>query len=177
MAKCPVCGTRKAKRKCLVTDQGEICSLCCGQTRQESSCAGCVFYQAPIRKYTDVPAFSVSDMDMREDLQKYSSAIENAIFRFDLATEHTIRDEVPIRIYERLLDKYHFGDESSASDDELVNSGIQYVEEAIQLLLSQADRSTLVKILSILRHIAQRRTRGRREYLQVVGTYAKAVLL
>ena len=177
MAKCPVCGTRKAKRKCLVTDSLEICSLCCGQTRQESSCATCAFYQAPIRKYTDVPAFSVSDMDTRGDLQKYSSAIENAIFRFDLDTERTVRDEVPIRVYERLLDKYHFGDESSASDDEQVNSGIQYVEKAIQLLLPQVDRSTLVKILSILRHIAQRRTRGRREYLQVVETYAKAVLL
>ena len=62
MAKCPVCNSRKGKRKCLIADSS-ICSLCCGNTRTAETCANCVFYQKPRRKYSEVPAYTVSEMD------------------------------------------------------------------------------------------------------------------
>ena len=59
MAKCPICNSRKGKRKCLISDSF-ICSLCCGNIRKAETCLGCTFYQKPKRKYNEVPGiFSI----------------------------------------------------------------------------------------------------------------------
>ncbi len=174
MAKCPVCGSRKAKRKCLITDTHEICSLCCGQTRQESTCSECPHYKPPEsrRNYADVPAFTTHEMDMNHHLQNCARVIENAVAELDADSGLFIKDAVPIRVYELLIDKYHFGDEKLPVDNGAEEQCLLRVNEAIKRNRSLFDYETLVKVLSVLRFIAKRRTRGGREYLQVVKNFA-----
>ena len=173
MAKCPVCSSRKAKRRCLITDSHEICSLCCGRVRQESTCSECVWWQPPVvrRDYGSVPAFTVGEMDARQELQDHARVIESAIAAFDRDAGNTLRDEVPIRIYERLLDEHHFGEPGPASDDEVLERGLQELRGVIARAFAREDPLTLVKTLGVLRFIARRRTRGRREYLEVVHRF------
>lgn len=89
MAKCPICSSRKGKRKCLIAD-ALICSQCCGDTRTEEVCLACVFYQKPKRKYSEVPAYSVSEMDHNMDLQGYGNAIEGALCSYDIENEESL---------------------------------------------------------------------------------------
>jgi len=58
---CPLCGKRKAQRRCLRQNNLEICSLCCGQIRTET-CTGCSYYTAA-QKYraTRSPSAIVPD--------------------------------------------------------------------------------------------------------------------
>src|SRR5688500_2331145 len=42
---CPLCGERKAQRRCMRQNNAEICSLCCAEIRTES-CTGCSYYAA-----------------------------------------------------------------------------------------------------------------------------------
>ncbi len=173
MAKCPVCNSRKAKRKCLITAEEWICSLCCGTTRQEETCSGCSYYQPPQmrRKYREGPSYTTMQMEASDELQSYSFAIEGAVGAFDQQTGRMMRDDVPIRIFELLLDKYHFKDEKLTFDNELLEDGFNYVESVIENDLTQLDRGELVKILGVLHFIAKRRTRGRREYLAIVEEF------
>ena len=173
MAKCPVCHSKKAKRQCLVTAEGQICSLCCGETRKEETCAGCPYYQPPQvrRKYNAVPSYTPAQMDANDELQSYSYAIESAIGTLDQQTGRKIRDEVPIRIFEKLLDKYHFKDETLTFDSELVEDGFAQVESVIESDLKGLDEDKLVKVLGVLHFIAKRRTRGQREYLAIVEEF------
>ncbi len=174
MAKCPVCNTRKAKRKCLVTAEGHICSLCCGETRKEETCSGCAYYQPPQirRKYNEVPSYTPAQMGASEELQSYSFAIEGAIGTFDKQTGRTIRDTVPIGILEKLLDKYYFKDENLTFESELLEDGFTHVDSVIESDLKRIDRDTLIRVLGVLRFIAKRRSRGHREYLTIVEQFA-----
>jgi len=176
MAKCPVCKTRKAKRKCLVTSEGHICSLCCGETRKEETCSGCPYYQPPQtrRKYNEVPSYTPTQMEASDELQNYSSAIEGAIGTFDNQTGKKIRDEVPIIIYRKLLDKYYFKDDKIIFESELLENGFNHVESVIECDLKGVDEEKLVKVLGVLHFIANRRTRGHREYLAVVEQFIGA---
>lgn len=172
MAKCPVCHSKKAKRQCLVTAEGQICSLCCGETRQEETCDGCPYYPPQMRrKYNAVPSYTPAQMDANDELQSYSYAIESAIGTLDKQTGRKIRDEVPIRIFEKLLDKYHFKDEALRFESELLEDGFAQVESVIESDLRGVDEDKLVKILSLLHFVAKRRTRGQREYLAIVEEF------
>ncbi len=82
MAKCSICNTRKGKRKCLISD-GLICSLCCGTTRQTDSCTGCGYYQAPKRKYNDVPRYTPQEMSENEILEEYSRVLESTLYAYE----------------------------------------------------------------------------------------------
>ncbi len=173
MAKCPLCNTRKAKRKCLVTAEGHICSLCCGETRREETCSGCPYYQPPQirRKYNEVPSYTPAQMEASEELQSYSFAIEGAIGTFDKQTGRTIRDEVPISIFEKLLDKHYFKDEKVTFESELLEDGFTHVESVIETDLKGTEKDTLVKVLGVLYRVAKRRSQGRREYLAIVEQF------
>ena len=173
MAKCPVCQSRKAKRKCLVVAEGHICSLCCGETRQEDTCNGCPYYQPPQarRKYHEVPSFTPAQMDADFALQDYSSAIEGAIGALDHQTGRTMKDAIPISIYEKLLDKYYFQDQNITFTDDKIAEGFTYVDSVISSDLADIDKEILVKILAVLHFIAKRRSQGRREYLTIVEQY------
>lgn len=178
MAKCPICSARKAKRKCLITDAGVICSLCCGQTRRQSTCSECPYWQPPrVRHdYAAVPAYTTAEMDASPRLQDYAMTIEVAIAELDRQSGHSLKDDVPIRVYERLLDRYHFEEPSEAAEDEWVRRGLERVDAAVGAELRGVERTTLVKVLAVLRFVARRRTRGRREYLSVVQTFVGTIV-
>jgi hypothetical protein len=171
--KCPVCNSRKAKRKCFVTAEGHICSLCCGEIRKEETCNGCPYYQPPQmrRKYNDVPSYTPRQMETNDELQSYSFAIEGAIGTFDRQTGRKIKDDVPIGILEKLLDKHHFKDEELTFKDDLLREGFTHVESVIENDIQDINEEKLVKVLSVLHFVAKRRTRGHREYLTVVEQF------
>jgi hypothetical protein len=113
-------------------------------------------------------------MEASDELQNYSSAIEGAIGTFDNQTGKKIRDEVPIIIYRKLLDKYYFKDDKIIFESELLENGFNHVESVIECDLKGVDEEKLVKVLGVLHFIANRRTRGHREYLAVLEQFIGA---
>ena len=172
MAKCPLCDSRKGKRKCLVAD-ALICSLCCGQTRKKETCVGCPFYTetGSKRKYGDIPRYTTRRMEADFELQDYSNAIEGALCAFDTEMKKTITDDVPIRILELLLDKYYFKDPTIECDDDVIEKGFTYVDRVIHEDMPTLPAETLVKVLAVIHFVAKRRSRGGREYLTVINMY------
>lgn len=172
MAKCPICGSRKGKRKCLFKD-GFICTLCCGVTRKMETCVDCTFYKKPSlkRKYNEVPSYTPGQMEASFELQEYSNAIEGAICAFDEDSEQRINDTIPIRVIELLLDKYHFRDESVVFDNSLLERAFHYVNKVIETDLSKVPTEKLVKVLAVIYFVANRRSKGGREYLEIINQY------
>ena len=95
----------------------------------------------------------MSDRGLRRDLQ--------SLLRTDATGEQL----------QRLLDRYHFGEESAAVEDAWEERDLLQLEGLIKGELHGIDRTTLVKVLGVLRFVARRRTRGRREYLRIVQTF------
>jgi len=172
MAKCPICGSRKGKRKCLIAE-GPVCPLCCGGSRRKETCRGCPFYQEPTlkRKYSGIPSYTTRQMDESFELQEYANAIEGAICAFDHKEDQSINDTIPIKVLERLLDKYHFRDDGVVFDNDLIERGFHYVDNIIETDLSNVPTSKLIKILAVILFVARRRSSGRREYLEIIDQY------
>lgn len=170
MAKCPLCNSRKGKRQCLIAE-APICSLCCGTTRTEDACAGCGFYQAPRRDYSAIPAYSVSEMDGNFELERCGNAIEGALCAYDAKHGYGLTDNDAIRIIERLMDRYHFGDQRIAEESDLIQDGFVEADNAIKQDLEDCGVDELVKVLGVIRFVARRRTRRGREYMQVIHRY------
>jgi hypothetical protein len=170
--KCPLCNSRKGKRKCQITN-GSICSLCCGQTRNEESCQNCSFYLDPrsTRKYSDVPSYSTRQMEDSFELQSYSNVIESALCLFDRETESVIKDPVPIKIIELLLDKYYFKDETIIFENKLIERGFDQVMKAIKKGMSKVPEEEIIKVLGVIHFVAKRRSTGKREYLEIINEY------
>ncbi|MEW6608857.1 MAG: hypothetical protein AB1414_15665 [bacterium] len=172
MAKCPICSSRKGKRKCLIKES-PICTPCCGEIRKEETCRGCPFYKelSLKRKYNEVPSYTPRQMEASFELQKYSNAIEGAICAFDQQTNQRMNDTIPIRVIELLLDKYHFHDESLVFDNDLLERAFHYVNKAIEMDLSKMPTDKLVKVLAVIHFVAKRRSKGGREYLAFIKQY------
>ena len=170
MAKCTLCNSRKGKRKCLVSDS-MICSLCCGTSRSEDACMGCSYYQKPERKYNEVPKFTTMQMDKDTQLADCSNVIEGALCSYDIELENKLQDRDAIKILELLLDKYHFSDGKIENEDPLLLSGFNCVEKAIIKDLAKIDKEILVKILGVVRFVANRRTKLGREYMTIIHQY------
>ncbi|MGR9107384.1 MAG: hypothetical protein ACU843_10700 [Gammaproteobacteria bacterium] len=170
MAKCPICDSRKGKRKCLIAD-GLICSLCCGITRAEEACSECVFYQQPKRKYHEVPAYSVSEMDGNIKLESFGNSIEGALCAYDIENGDNLSDSDAIRIIELLIDKYHFRDQQLGQEHQIIVNGVNYVDRAIREDLKDVANEEIVKVLGVIRFVARRRTKTGREYMAVIHQY------
>jgi len=170
MAKCPLCNSRKGKRQCLIADS-MICSVCCGNTRTAEKCSGCVFYQAPQRKYSAVPAYSVSDMDGNIELASYGNSIEGALCTYDIENGKSLTDREAIRIIELLIDKYHFQDLHTDQEPQIIGKGVEYVDKSIEEDLKNVDNDEIVKVLGVIRFVATRRTKIGREYMTVIHRY------
>lgn len=170
MAKCPICNTRKGKRKCLITGD-LICSLCCGNTRTEAACSECVFYQKPKRNYNEAPSYSVSDMDRNMGLESYGNSIEGALCAYDIENGGRLSDGNAIKIIELLIDKYHFQDQKIDEDNQIILNGFNYVDEAIRQDLKDVATQEIVKVLGVIRFVAKRRTKTGREYMTVIHQY------
>jgi len=173
MAKCPVCHSRKAKRKCLITEDNNICSLCCGQIRKEQSCTGCRYYQSPKlrRKYNETPSYTTMQMESNLELQSSSNVIEGALGAFDAKTGKKIKDDVALDILKRLIDLYYYKDDEITFASPIVEEGFSYVNEAMKEALASLSEEQLIKILGVLHFVANRRTQGGREYLSVIHQY------
>jgi hypothetical protein len=170
MAKCPICNSRKGKRKCVVSDSF-ICSLCCGIIRKEETCFGCAFYQKPKRKDNDVPAYSVSEMDGNFELESYGNAIEGALCSYDIENGHKIKDREAIKMIELLIDKYHFNDSQVETDNPIIKNGVRYLDDVIKQDLKNVDNKVIVKILGVIRLVAKRRTITGKEYMNIIHQY------
>jgi len=170
MAKCSICNSRKGKRKCLIAD-GLVCSLCCGNTRTEEACSECVFYQKPKKKYNEVPAYSVSEMDGNMELESYGNSIEGALCAYDIENEGKLNDSDAIRIIELLIDKYHFQDQEIEQEHQTVVNGVNYVDKSIREDLKDVENEKIVKVLGVIRFLAKRRTKTGREYMNVIHQY------
>jgi len=170
MAKCSLCNSRKGKRRCLVSDT-MICSLCCGESRSEDMCAGCSYYQKPKRKYNEIPRFTTDEMQIDAQLSDYSNVIEGALCAYDIELENKLKDKDAIKILELLLDKYHFLDEKIQIDEPLLISGFDSVDKSIIKDLPNIKKEILVKTLSVIRFVANRRTKLGREYMNIIHQY------
>lgn len=170
MAKCPICNSRKGKRKCLVAD-ALICTQCCGETRTEEACSGCIFYQKPKRKYEEVPAYSPAEMERDMELETYGNAIEGALCAYDVENNNRLSDKDAIRILELLIDKYHFKDQKTDDEREIVKNGVAYVDGAIESDLNKVSDEEVVKLLGVIRFVAKRRTKIGREYMNLIHQY------
>lgn len=170
MAKCPICNSRKGKRKCIISNDF-ICSLCCGEIRKEESCLNCSFYQRPRRKYNEVPAYSTSEMDGNLELESYGNTIEGALCAFDMDNDERVKDADAIRIIELLMDKYHFKDDNEVNEKQLIKEGFVYLNEVVVDDLSDIENDVLVKILGVIWFVAKRRTKAGREYMNIVHQY------
>ncbi len=170
MAKCSLCNSRKGKRKCLISDT-MICSLCCGESRSNDMCAGCSYYQKPKRKYNEVPKFTTIQMEKDTELADYANVIEGALCSYDTKLENELKDKDVIKILELLLDKYHFLDQKTEIDDQLLMSGFNYVEKTITKDLPNIEKEILVKTLGVIRFVANRRTKYGREYMTIIHQY------
>lgn len=170
MAKCPICNSRKGKRKCLLADSF-VCSLCCGNTRTEVVCSECGFYQKPKRKYNEVPAYSVSEMDGNMKLESYGNSIEGALCTYDDENENKLSDHDAIRIIELLIDIHHFKDQCAKEESPLILNGVKYLESSINEDLKDVNNELIVKILGVIRFVARRRTKTGREYMNIIHQY------
>ncbi len=170
MAKCPICNSKKGKRKCPVQD-GLICTLCCGTTRTEEVCSECGFYKKPKRKYNEVPAYSVSEMDGNMELESYGNSIEGALCAYDIEIGGKLNDRDAIRIIELLIDKYHFQDQQMDQEHQIIVDGVSYVEKSIEEDLQDIGSEEIVKVLGVIRFVARRRTKIGREYMEIVHQY------
>lgn len=170
MAKCPICNSRKGKRKCLIAT-GLICSKCCGNTRTKEVCFECIYYQKPKRKYNEVPAYSVSEMDGNTELESYGNFIEGALCAYDIECKGNLKDSDAIRIVELLIDKYHFQDQQMDQEDEIISNGVNYVDKSIIEDLTEVGNDKIVKVLGVIRFVAKRRTQVGREYMNIIHQY------
>lgn len=144
MAKCPVCNTRKGKRKCGIVNDQFVCSLCCANTRKEEICLDCVFYQPPQHNYDVVPAFSAAVLANNHALQNYSDQLENAY--------NASNPQDALAIIELLINKYHFNETEIQSSNAVWQAGFESADNLIKAELQEIDNETLVNLLGAMRN-------------------------
>ncbi len=168
MAKCTVCEARKGKRKCQKNGK-MICSLCCGQTRTAEDCQGCSFFKGSSkRNYSKLPYFELREMAAYSDLQDLSELVETTITQID--QQMAMTDALTKELLERLLDKYHFGDEFSA-DDEPLKQAVELFTKFIADELKYVADDKLTKVLGTIRRSVKRHTDNKRAYLDFIGDF------
>lgn len=170
MAKCPICNSKKGKRKCIISNDF-ICSLCCGNIRKEDTCLECTFYQKPKRKYNEVPAYSALEMSGSSKLESYGNTVEGALCSYDIENGNKLKDSDAIRIIELLIDIYHFRDNQIEVDSQIIANGVKYLDDIIKEDLKDVDAETVVKILGVIRFVANRRTKSGKEYMKIIHQY------
>ena len=82
-----------------------------------------------------------------------------------------VKDSSVLKLFEVLLDKYHFmEDENDISEDSL-EKGIDMVKMSIAQDLAGVSNEEIVKILGVVYFVARRRSKGNREYLDFIHNY------
>lgn len=170
MSKCPICNAKKGKRVCKLVENQKVCSLCCGTTR-DSNCIGCEHYKSPLesRKYSVVPKYSTQDMESNMTLQSYSNHIEGILCAIDREHDLQLKDELALDIYKLLMDKYYFKDKELLFQSEMLKNGFELLVDKIES--NDIEEETLIKVIGILYFVSNRRTKGGREYFDVIQHY------
>lgn len=177
MAKCPVCNSRKGKRKCLIQD-AFICSLCCGQIRTADKCEGCSFFKDSkvVRNYKQLPHFSLSRVSNDRELQNIAELIETAICQFDERHHRTLDDKLVLGIMELLLDKYAFNDKEISYQNDLEEQGFRFLDQTIEKDLKNCSSEDLSKVMGTIYRSVIRHTGRRREYLEFIRGFVNIPL-
>lgn len=167
MAKCVVCNSRKGKRKCAIND-AVICPGCCGEIRDPGVCADCSFYKPPENNYQSVPFYSVRQMADSNVLTDAAYEVEFLFCRLDSKSGNVLGDKDMLRLIELIFDKYYFKD--TVPDN--LDAGDQYrldtMSERFGKALGEPSDVDLMKIMGAIYRSIQRRTLGRREYLEFI---------
>ena len=175
MAKCSICMKVKGKRQCLAFN-GTVCSSCCGASRDSNKCAGCSFYKndAELRRYEKVPHYSTEQMADNPELQNAANVIEGALCSFDSAQDQTTSDGFYLKVVERLLDRYSFGDHDFLFSDDLEKKGFLFIESAINEDLAGVTTDHLAKVIGTVYRSIKRRAEGNsggRQYIDFIRRY------
>jgi hypothetical protein len=167
MAKCTICNSRKGKRTCKATGTF-VCSLCCGDSRNQDKCAECSFYTQldKSKNYGKIPYFEIREMQNDPRLQIISVIIERELCRFDKG--YAIDDETAELIVERLLDKYHFQEPPIAFKNNFEKVGFVSVRNCIDKNRREMSDEVITKILGAILRSIKRHTNGKREYLDFI---------
>ena len=173
MAKCTICDSRKGKRKCKATETF-ICSPCCGETRSQKKCVGCSFLKdaSANRNYRQVPYYSTEEMANSLELEEIADVIEKALCRVWAANSENVNDKIASRLVEMQLDRYHFNDTETHSDDPVLTAGCQLLAKMIRDELDMVPAEKLVKVLAAVHRSIKRRTNGGSSYLDFVSQFA-----
>ncbi|MDA3897034.1 MAG: hypothetical protein PF482_12915 [Desulfobacteraceae bacterium] len=169
MAKCPICNTRKGKRKCLF-QENFICSLCCGETRAAEKCGGCSYFvdTRSIRNYKKAPHYALQRMSDDIQLQSAADVIESAFCLFDTQLDGRPDDQFFKKIAELLMDRYHFKDEKLDFADNLQKQGFEVIDRIIQKDLASLPPDEISRLLgTIYRSILRRAGKGR-DYINFI---------
>lgn len=98
-------------------------------------------------------------------------AIEGALCAYDTENDNRLSDNDAIRILELLIDKYHFKDQKTDDEREIVKNGVTYVDGAIEGDLNKVNDEEITKVLGVIRFVAKRRTKIGREYMNLIHQY------
>ncbi len=172
MAKCTICKSKKGKRKCK-EDDTFICSLCCGQSRNQDKCTGCSFYKDPAlnRNYRKVPFYNIYQMSDSIELEDISNVIESTLCNIALENRESFQDKDAIKLIELFFDKYHFKDDELQFVDTVQKNNFYKIIEVCQQDVASTPQEELVKVMAAVYRSIQRRTDGHREYLQFAQQY------
>jgi hypothetical protein len=170
MSKCPVCNSRKGKRQCQAHG-ALVCSLCCGTSRALTACHGCSFYEAPERRYGELPRYSTKEMEDSTELREISFPVEAAVCSLDRDHGFVLRDAQAIAIFELLLDLYAFGDARDTVAARIAALDCGSVVDLVECELRTCDRATIAKVIATVRFVACRRASGGRGHLELLHRY------
>ena len=110
-------------------------------------------------------------MDDDPDLQSYANTVEATLCLWDSRQRGTLNDNSATRVLEMLLDRYHYKDSEVVETDSLLLEGFEMVLQSMAEDLSDVPAVTIVKILGVIHFVARRRTRGGREYFDIIQDY------
>ncbi len=110
-------------------------------------------------------------MDDDPDLQSCANTVEATLCLWDSRNRGTLNDSSAIKVLEMLLDRYHYKDCEVVETDSLVLEGFEMVLQSMAEDLPDTPAETIVKILGVIHFVARRRTRGGREYFDVIHEY------
>ena len=172
MAKCAICKSRKGKRKCKINDSF-ICSLCCGQSRNQEKCAGCSFYKNPAlcRNYRKVPFYEIAQMSESLNLENISEVIESTLCSMAAGNSESFQDSDAIKLIELYFDKYYFKDDKLHFVDVEQEHNFHKIIEVCEQNLPSTPQEELIKVMAAVYRSIQRRTNGNREYLRFAQRY------
>jgi hypothetical protein len=105
------------------------------------------------------------------NLQSYAHTIESVLCLCDNSMQATLDDNSAFQVLERLLDRYHFKEDTAENLDEPLRNGFEMVSSAINDDLVDVSNGVLVKVFSVIYFVARRRAGGGRDYFEVIHRY------